>query len=372
MISDKLTSDKLTSDKYVGTPRVDGKLDGARLLAWYRAGHREMPWRSQVTPYRTLVSELMLQQTRVDTVIPYFERFMAAFPTIADLAQAPEQRVLELWAGLGYYSRARNLQKTAIAVVAAGGFPRDLAALQALPGVGPYTAGAIASIALGLDAAVVDGNVERVLARVFVLNLTATALRKRVWDEATRAVAATVQKDPGSAGDFNQALMELGATVCTPRAPNCALCPLSSGCAAGENAAAFPVKVAKKASPEVRATALVRVVDGRIWLGRRPDGLLGGLWEPPISVDWSLAPGSRSVAEVVHVFSHRRLIVDVRVPDLPETGVVGEHTSMPHPALTAHAYAEEAWVNVGELEFRALSSLAWKVIRAGLMTPARR
>jgi A/G-specific adenine glycosylase len=317
-----------------------------------------MPWRSQVTPYRTLVSELMLQQTRVDTVIPYFERFMAAFPTVDDLAQAPEQRVLELWAGLGYYSRARNLQKTAIAVVAAGGFPRDLVGLQSLPGVGPYTAGAIASIALGLDAAVVDGNVERVVARVFALTLTATALRKRVWDEATRAVAATVQKDPGSAGDFNQALMELGATVCTPRAPNCALCPLSSGCAAKENAVAFPVKVAKKASPEVRATALVRVVDGRR--------------EPPISVEWSLEGGSRSVAEVVHVFSHRRLIVDVRVPDLPETGVAGEHTPMPVPALTVGAYAEEAWVNVGELEFRALSSLAWKVIRAGLTTPARR
>jgi A/G-specific adenine glycosylase len=331
-----------------------------------------MPWRSVVTPYRTLVSELMLQQTRVETVIPYFERFMKEFPTVEDLARAPEQRVLELWAGLGYYSRARNLQKAAVAVVDAGGFPRDLQALQALPGVGPYTAGAVASIALGLHAAVVDGNVERVMARVFALTLSATALRKRVWEEATRAVTATVQHEPGSAGDFNQALMELGATVCTPRSPLCSRCPIAAGCAGKENAAAFPVKAAKKVSPVVRATALVRVVDGRIWLGKRPDGLLGGLWEPPISAEWSLSEETRSIAEVVHVFSHRRLLVDVRVPDAPAVDLAAETSPMPSPVLTEGAYAEQAWVSLGELEFRALSTLAWKVIRAGVMLPARR
>ena len=347
-------------------------LDGVRLLQWYRAGHREMPWRTHVAPYRTLVSELMLQQTRVETVIPYFERFMAAFPTVEDLARAPEQRVLELWAGLGYYSRARNLQRAAVAVVEAGGFPRDLVGLQALPGVGPYTAGAVASIALGLDAAVVDGNVERVVARVFALSLTATALRKRVWEEATRAVAATVQHEPGAAGDFNQALMELGATVCTPRSPLCGHCPLAASCAGKANAAAFPVKAPKKVSPVVRATAVVRVVDGRVWLGKRPEGLLGGLWEPPISGEWSVTSATRSVAEVVHVFSHRRLIVDVRVPEVAATDVAAEPSPMPAPVLTEGAYAEEAWVQLGELEFKALSTLAWKVIRAGVMLPASR
>lgn len=336
------------------------------LLPWYRAVRRDMPWRREVSAYRTLVSELMLQQTRVETVIPYFDRFMAEFPTVEALAGAAESRVLELWAGLGYYSRARNLQRAAQAVVAAGGFPGSVEGLRELPGVGPYTAGAIASIALGLPAALVDGNVERVVARLFALTSTGATLRKRVWEEAERAVASA---EPGAAGDFNQALMELGATVCTPRSPGCMLCPLATMCAGRGDAERYPTKVPKKVSPTVRATALVHVVDGRVRLVRRPPGLLGGLWEPPITANWTPGEGV-SLGEVTHVFSHRKLIVDVRVIATP-AGVAREPTPLPDPVLTTGAYEAEMWVPLGEVEFKALSRLAWKVLdvaRGGIGT----
>lgn len=341
-------------------------LDAPALLAWFRAGHRTMPWRSVVSPYRTLVSEVMLQQTRVDTVIPYFERFMAQFPSVEALATAPEQRVLEAWAGLGYYRRARNLQKTARAVVEAGGFPEQAEALEALPGVGPYTAGAIASIAFGQDAALVDGNVERVFARVHALEASGATLRRRVWDEARAAVARVVAHAPGSAGDFNQGLMELGATVCTPRAPRCDACPVASGCAGRVTPEAYPARVEKKASPTVHASCWVRVQGGRVWMARRPDGLLGGLWEPPISTGWLDGEPTRSVGNVVHVFSHRRLVVDVRVGRVPG-GVVAEPVPLPMPALASGPYVEEAWVSLRDLQGRALSRLAEKVLAVGLI-----
>lgn len=339
-------------------------LDVAALLAWFRAGHRAMPWRAEVSPYRTLVSELMLQQTRVETVIPYFDRFLALFPTVEALAAAPEARVMEAWAGLGYYRRARNLQKIARAVVDAGGFPDTVQGLEALPGVGPYTAGAIASIALGRDAALVDGNVERVLARVFALESTGATLRKRAWREAHDAVARVVAWAPGSAGDFNQGLMELGATVCVPRNPRCEACPIAAGCAGRSAPESYPGRVERKASPTVQATAWVRVHAGRVWLARRPDGLLGGLWEPPISADWVAPATTRSVGNVVHVFSHRRLVVDVRVGRL---ALAAEAEALPLPALTTGAYVEEAWVPLREVEGRALSRLAEKVLAVGLL-----
>ncbi len=331
------------------------------LLSWYRAVKRDMPWRRDVSAYRTLVSELMLQQTRVETVIPYFERFTAEFPTVQALAAAPESRVLELWAGLGYYSRARNLQRAAQAVALAGGFPSTVEGLRALPGVGPYTAGAIASIALGLPAALVDGNVERVLARLHAMPDAGAALRRRVWEQAEAAVLAAEHLEVGSAGDHNQALMELGATVCTPRSPRCGSCPVATGCEGRGDPERYPAKEAKKASPTVSATALVQVVEGRVWLVRRPPGLLGGLWEPPITAQWLADPGE-SVGAVTHVFSHRKLIVDVRVRS--GAARAREPQPLPEPVLTTGAYVEEAWVPLGEVEFRALSRLAWKVLDA--------
>lgn len=342
-------------------------IEAVPLLSWYRANRRDLPWRRIVSPYRTLVSELMCQQTRVGTVLPYFERFMSAFPTVEALAVADELHVLQLWAGLGYYSRARNLQKAAMAVVAQGGFPTTLAGLQSLPGVGPYTAGAIASTALGLDAPLADGNVERVVARVLALDASGAELRQRVWAEAERGMWAAVAFERGSAGDYNQGLMELGALVCTPRAPACGACPLAAACAGRSDPMRFPVKGVKKTSPTIRATALLRVVGGEVWLARRPPGLLGGLWEPPISASWIGAGdgAGEHVGACVHVFSHRRLEVDVRRSAAERSGLAGEGVVLPEPVLTAGPYVEEAWLPVSDLDrpgAPAFSALARKVL----------
>ncbi len=335
-------------------------LNPAAIVEWYRANRRDLPWRREVSPYRTLVSELMCQQTQIVTVLPYFERFMAAFPTVEALARAEEQQVLGLWAGLGYYSRARNLHRAAGVVADAGGFPSSLAGLLELPGVGAYTAGAIASTALGLDAALVDGNVERVLARVLALTASGTALRKATWAEAERGMWAAVHAEPGSAGDYNQGLMEIGALLCTPRAPACDACPIATACAGRASPEQYPVKLAKKPSPVVRATALLRVVDGHVWLAQRPAGLLGGLWEPPTTADW--LTGGRTVGSFVHVFSHRRLEVDVR--DLSvASGVVAEDVTLPAPVLTTGSYIAADWFPVtSPATHPPLSTLARKAL----------
>lgn len=331
------------------------RLDGAALLAWYRRHRRRLPWREEVTPYRTLVSELMLQQTRVDTVIPYFERFMADFPTVEDLARAPLEAVLERWSGLGYYSRARNLHRAAQAVAAAGGFPTSVEGLRALPGVGPYTAGAVASIALGLDAPLVDGNVERVLCRHAAWAVDPKAARARLW------AMAAANLPPGAAGDHNQALMELGATVCTPRRPACLACPLREGCDGRGDPERYPAKAPRAAVPTVGAVAALVHRDGRLLLARRAEtGLLGGLWEPPMAEEAELGPALRrrlgltlrdavELGEVTHVFSHRRLVARVY-----RAVVEGE------PAPTD--YLDARWVPVGEVDRMALSTLARRLL----------
>lgn len=252
------------------------------LLAWYREEARDLPWRRTTDPYRVWVSEILLQQTRVDQGLPYYERFLVEFPDVAALASADEQRVLKLWEGLGYYTRARNLHKAAQHLMEKheGKLPEQAELLQMLPGVGRYTAGAIASICFGERVPVLDGNVKRVLARLYKIeeSIDDPATEKQLWALATDLVPA---KEPG---DFNQAMMELGARICTPRKPRCAECPVAAHCSAYQAGVQedLPVRNQKKAVPHKEIVVAAIAQDGAYLVGRRPaEGLLGGLWEFP-------------------------------------------------------------------------------------------
>jgi A/G-specific adenine glycosylase len=252
------------------------------LLEWYRRSHRQMPWRGHPDPYAVWISEAMLQQTRVETVIPYFQRWMTLFPSINSLAAASEQEVLNAWEGLGYYSRVRNLRKAAIEICEkySGSLPQTVEELVTLPGIGEYTAAAIASIAFGQNEAVLDGNVKRVLARVFNLQAPAnSAAGEKVFWQLARDLVPAV-----SAGDYNQAVMDLGAVVCTPRAPNCPECPLADLCEAKKSGlqAALPVRLEKPPIPHYLVCAAVITKGDTLLIARRPSkGLLGGMWEFP-------------------------------------------------------------------------------------------
>lgn len=301
-----------------------------QLLEAYRAGHRDLPWRRQSDPYAIWISEIMCQQTQVETVIPRYAEFLERFPDLSTLARVTESEVCEAWAGLGYYRRARNLHAAACLLVAqhGGRLPSSAAELQRLPGIGRYTAGAIASIAFGEPAPVVDGNVTRLLCRLFALggDPTRGATKSILWSLA----AALAHGE--SPGEVNQALMELGATVCTPRSPACRRCPVRSGCRArraGE-VARFPQA---GRSPERRqldiAFAWVRGRGG-VWLERRPmDGLWAGLWELPSAAGHGCraALGARlgvdlagPIARIEHALSHRavraRVFQPARAPRL--------------------------------------------------------
>ena len=255
------------------------------LLDWYRANARDLPWRQTADPYRIWVSEIMLQQTRVAAVLGYYARFLESFPTVDMLAAAEEERLLKCWEGLGYYSRARNLQKAAQVIVERyqGSFPADYEKLLALPGIGEYTAGAIASAAFGMPVPAVDGNVLRVMTRLTDCHedimLPATKALAREW------VMAHMPREPEEIRIFNQALMELGATVCAPNTvPRCEVCPLSEQCLGyGRGTAeSLPVKAAKKPRRAEEMTVYLMERDGRIALRKRPNrGLLAGLWEFP-------------------------------------------------------------------------------------------
>lgn len=251
------------------------------LLAWFAVHQRPTPWRSTPDPYRVWVAEVMLQQTQTATVIPYYERFMERFPTVQALADAPLEEVLRYWEGLGYYARARNLHRAAQLIAQNGGqLPRTADQLRELPGIGAYTAGAIASIAFGQPTPVVDGNVSRVLARLLWLkgDLRAHAAQKRLWQLAQELV------DPQQPGAFNQAMMELGSTVCLPVQPRCGACPVSHLCTAYQRGQPTAVpepsrRTAMQARVDVSALVLR---EGRYLLARRaPEGLWGGLWEFP-------------------------------------------------------------------------------------------
>lgn len=299
----------------------------AALVDWYRANHRELPWRPPPgqtgDPYRVLVAEAMLQQTQVATVVDYFNRFLAEFPTIQALASASEEQVLSAWQGLGYYRRARHLHRAAQRVLAdhAGRVPDAPASIRRLPGVGDYTAGAIASIAFGRPEPIVDGNVARVLARVLAIesSIDEPPARKRLWAAARRAVEAADQP-----GDLNQALMELGATVCSPRGPRCPTCPARPWCAAGRagDAERLPKRSPRRPARPVDHVVLAIERRGR-WLveQRGPGGLWAGLWqlvtrEEPACDDHVAFVAERyglriadpvELAGFVHLTTHKRI-----------------------------------------------------------------
>jgi A/G-specific adenine glycosylase len=228
-----------------------------QLLTWFRQFQRDLPWRRKKDPYRIWISEIMLQQTRVAAVIPYYERFLARFPDVHTLAEAPQEEVLRLWSGLGYYSRARNLQKTAQQIVAqhGGEFPQNEDAVLALSGIGPYTSAAILSIAFGAKHAVLDGNVARVLARLGAIR--GHLRESRRWQSLQNIAQELL--DPKAPGDWNQAMMELGAMICTPRAPQCLLCPVAKFCRARQSGdpESFPQKRKKREAVQIVLAAAV-------------------------------------------------------------------------------------------------------------------
>lgn len=295
---------------------------GAALLDWYDRHKRALPWRTsagEVDPYRVWLSEIMLQQTTVAAVKPYFARFLARWPTVNALAAADDAEVMAAWAGLGYYARARNLLACARAVRGRGGFPNKRSELAELPGVGAYTSAAIAAIAFNERAVVVDGNVERVVARLLALSVPPKSDRRSV------EAAVTAMMPDDRFGDFAQAMMDLGATICTPRRPACALCPLAFWCRAQPDPERFPKKAAKRPRKVWHGVSFVPFAeDGRVLLRRRPHrGLLGGMmeafgspWGPPPDAPLDHAPFAaawRAAGAVSHGFTHADLTLAVYV-----------------------------------------------------------
>ncbi len=342
------------------------------LLAWYDREAADLPWRQTTDPYRIWLSEIMLQQTQVATVIPYYERFLAAFPTVNDLATAPLDAVLKLWEGLGYYSRARNLHRAAqiVSTEHAGQFPTTAAELLKLPGIGRYTAGAIASIAFGENVPVLDGNVIRVFARLLDLSddVTQTATKNKLWQRAEDWLPAQ------RTGDYNQALMELGRTVCKPRNPLCGACPLQTTCQAFANntQAERPVKTPKAPVPHYDVAAgIIWNADGKLLIAQRPmDGLLGGLWEFP----GGKQEDGESLPACLQRELREELAIEVQVNDL---FVVVQH-GFTHFKITLHAFhcdyrsgppqklgvADFAWVQQHELESYSFGKADRQVIAA--------
>ncbi|MBI5865813.1 MAG: A/G-specific adenine glycosylase [Planctomycetes bacterium] len=341
----------------------------APLLRWYRANRRDLPWRRTSDPYRIWLSEIMLQQTRVEAVIPYYGRFLADFPTVQSLADAPIDEVLRRWAGLGYYSRARNLHAAAklVATQHAGKFPDQPESLAELPGVGRYTAAAIASIAFGRRAAVLDGNVKRVLARCMGIreSIDSPATVRRLWTLAESLVPAR------SPGDFNQAMMELGATVCTPRKPHCDCCPLAQRCVAAKTGSQheIPVRRKKPNAPTIIAACAWIERRSRVLLVQRPHrGLLGGLWELPGGpADNGEAPADalrrqgreafgvtlavgKCLGVIEHVFTHRRLLLHVFRARITK----GEPSPSRHIAHDWFELDERTWPALATVDRRAM------------------
>lgn len=337
------------------------------LLAWFRRNARKLPWRtSPRDPWAVWVSEIMLQQTRVTAVAPYFEAFMLRYPDVQSLAVSELDEVLSRWSGLGYYRRARSLHAGARVVVQRfeGRVPSSLEDLRSLPGVGEYTSAAIASLAFGVPAAVLDGNVRRVVSRLFAL---------RGGDEAEHRELAQALLSPEAPAAHNEAMMELGALVCTPGQPHCDACPVASWCdarAAGLEAE-IPAVAARPEAPVVPLAAVVLTCGSRILLGRRKrDGLFGGLWDPPtlarpIDPSWKRslrrctgAPLPRPVATVRHVLTHR--VLEVQVHHVTQGSRECGETMLAVPA----GYEELRWVTREQARALGSSTLSARVLRA--------
>jgi A/G-specific adenine glycosylase len=342
----------------------------SKLLNWYHKNKRTLPWRDHPDPYAVWVSEIMLQQTRVETVIPYFERWMQLFPTIKDLASAREHDVLNAWEGLGYYSRARNLHRAAkiLAEKYNSELPRNLDELRALPGIGRYTVGAIASMAFGMDEPTLDGNLRRVFARLFDVTEPADSPvgEKILWDLATKHLPK------GQAGDYNQALMDLGATICLPKNPRCLICPAVSICKARISGTQEqrPVLKPKKEMPQYvhAAAVIVKRVNNSlnkcVLLAKRPSkGLLGGMWEFPNGrVDGDPA---RELAEAL------KTGYGIKIRRKEALGIVRH--AYTHFKVTVHAFRCESvsiplkkdlkWVRIGDLEDYPMGKIDRQIAR---------
>lgn len=357
-----------------------------QLLPWFSLVRRDLPWRRRRDPYAVWVSEIMLQQTQVNTVIPYFERFMDHFPTVEALAQAPLEEVLSLWKGLGYYARARNLHRGAQYVLErhGGHFPEQLEAALAVPGVGRYTAGAILSLAYEQAISLLDGNVARVYARLLTLPFDP---KQPAGMKAFQFLADT-QVPAHEAGAFNEALMELGATVCTPSTPRCGSCPVQGLCGAARLAdpTQFPVKGESKKRPEVEAVALwVQTAQGVLVVQRPSEGLLGGLWELPTLIrspeqSWEQAAeragrerlGLLSLklgagVEVEHIFTHLRLVLRVFPVMLESQAPSLDHLLAPVGFSSARRRGAEA-IEVSYQAHRFVSPEALERLPMGVAT----
>jgi A/G-specific adenine glycosylase len=323
----------------------DLELFRRELLAWFAGSQRDLPWRRTRDPYAIWLSEVMLQQTRVAAVIPYFERFLARFPTVEALAVAPEAELLANWAGLGYYYRARNLQKAARAIAKTGRFPVSHEAILALPGVGEYTAAAVASIAFDLPFAVLDGNVYRVLSRLFAdsTNIASSAAKKSF------AALASTLLDREHPGAFNQAMMELGATVCLPKAPQCLLCPVATHCMARaqNRITEFPVKISDKRSVKrERILYWIECAD-KVLVWQRPSDsrLMAGFWELPESEHLPEAVTGSAMGAFKHgitIYDYRFQVLKAEVPS--ECGIC-------------------EWKTLNELQRAPLSTIFRKALR---------
>ncbi len=333
------------------------------ILDWYDINKRTLPWRDEVTPYRTLISEIMLQQTRVDTVIPYFNEFLLRFPNVETLASATQDDVLSKWSGLGYYSRARNLHKAAKLIVEQGGFPTTLIGIRKLPGVGEYITGAIGSIAFDIDTAAVDGNHHRVLSRLY----RNPGTRKDMWEVANSLLPS------GRCSDFNQALMDIGSQICTNKSPKCQQCPINTSCEAyiSKEVDRFPIKKPKKKIPIEEFIALRAFNDKKLLLALRPSkGLYGGMYEPPMLkiVDSTVLSNQlqtefsntfniklndiEKIDTVEHVLTHKKMVVHIFSASVTAS-----------PTLFG-TYVNIQWHDIESLNLLGISTLASKILKA--------
>lgn len=338
------------------SPTPTTKQIQSKLLRWFKKNQRDLPWRKTGDPYAIWISEIMLQQTQVAAVIPYYKNFLKTFPTVQSLASADLSKVLKVWEGLGYYSRARNLHRASQIILKrfGGKIPDNPKDLLGLPGVGRYTAGAILSIAFNQEVPILDGNVKRVLSRLFAVSDPPKKTEKILWEYSASLIPE------GHASSFNQALMDLGATVCTPKNPSCFQCPLKRLCKSYQlgEPERFPTRVTKKRIPRIEAVAAVIQKSGKVLLKQRPTkGLLGGLWEFP---NWSVEK-KKDLMEYLRLKVKSEL--GLRITSEVPLGTFQQTYS--HFKLTLHVfqyqYADgnraKRWVSINDLDQFAMSRI---------------